>query len=153
MGKTVVDDKPRRFPGVLRPVGAVLPPLVRPAFRAAGQTVGQLIADWPAIVGTSVAEASTPRRFAAGTLTLGCSGPVAMELQHLAAMLMERINRHFGRPLVQRLRFVQEAVPTRAGTAVPRAEERPPVEIEGFAPGPLRDALGRLGARVAGEGA
>ena len=45
------------------------------------------------------------------TLTLACAGPVAMELQHMSEELVSRINRHLGRIVVQRLRFVQEVLP------------------------------------------
>jgi hypothetical protein len=103
--------------------------------------------DWPSIVGPALAAATVPRGLAGGTLTIGCSGPVALELQHLATTLIERINQHVGRVAVNRLRFVAEAVRATAAGAqpVPRAE---PVRIEGVAEGPLRDALSRLGAAV-----
>ncbi len=142
------DTSPRHVYGP-RPVGAVLPAIVRPAFRSQGAATAQLMADWPAIVGPALAAATRPNRLAAGTLTLGCAGPVALELQHLASQLIERINAHAGRPLVQRLRFTQ-AMPDRPDPAPPPRVPRrlDPVPVAGLPDGPLRDALAALGAAV-----
>lgn len=138
-----------RHPHGPRPIGALLPAVTRPAFKTHGPAAAQLLADWAAIVGPGFAATTTPRRFAAGTLTLGCAGPAALELQHLSAQLMERINTYLGRALVQRLRFVQD---TRPPPAPPRPRpRRPPVAVDGLPDGPLRDALGALGAAIGGE--
>ena len=79
-----------------RPLGALVPRIARPAFRARGAGTGQVMADWEAIVGPMLAAVSAPRRLAAGTLTIACAGPVAMELQHYATELISRINTHLG---------------------------------------------------------
>jgi len=147
-GKPDFADAPRHIFGP-RPVGALVPGLVRAAFKRSPATA-QVLADWEAIVGPMLAEATVPRKLAAGTLTLACAGPVALELQHFAPMLIERINTHLGRPAVERLRFVQVAprhappprpVPTTADPAAERAVAKLP-------PGPLRDALLALGRAV-----
>lgn len=138
-----------RHPYGPRPIAALLPGITRPAFKSAGPATAQLMADWPAIVGPSLAALAMPRRFAAGTLTLGCAGPAALELQHLSTQLIERINTHLGRAIVQRLRFVQDTTPPK-----PPARPRtpcPPITVEGLPPGPLRDALGALGAAIGNE--
>ena len=135
-----------RHPYGPRPVGALLPAITRPAFKSNGPAAAQLLADWPAIVGPALAATTVPRRFAAGTLTLGCTGPVALELQHLSSQLIERVNGHLGRAVVQRLRFVQDTRPPPV-PARPR-RVRPPVAVDGLPDGPLRDALGRLGAAI-----
>jgi len=93
-----------------------------------------------------------PIRFAAGTLTIGCAGPVAMELTHLAPQLIGRINAHLGKPMVERLRFVQQA-PAKAEPAARRAPAIPlpePVEqAVATVPGEeLRAALAKLGRGV-----
>lgn len=136
-----------RHPYGPRPIAALLPGITRPAFKSAGPAAAQVMADWTTIVGPSLAAMAIPRRFAAGTLTLGCTGPVALELQHLSLQLIERVNAYLGRAAVQRLRFVQDMSPPPAAPARPRAP-RPPVTIEGMPPGPLRDALGALGAAI-----
>lgn len=137
-----------RHPFGPRPVGALLPTVTRPAFRAQGAALAQLLADWPAVVGPALAGQTVPRRLAAGTLTLGCAGPVALELQHLAAQLIGRVNAHMGRTAVQRLRFVQEAPRGVAPVAAPPRPARVPVAVDGVPDGPLRDALGLLGAAL-----
>ena len=130
-----------------RPIGAMVPALTRPTFRKHVAAAAQLLTDWPAIVGPALSATTRPRRFAAGTLTLGCAGPVALELQHLAGPLMERINGHLGKPLVQRLRFVQEAEPARPAPARTHSA-RPPIAVDNFPDGELRDALAALGAAI-----
>ena len=135
-----------------RPIGAVLPAVTRPAFRSAGAALGMLVADWPDIIGPVLAGVTMPRRLAAGTLTLGCAGPVAIELQHLSRQVLERVNLHLGRSTVQRLRFVQEPASPKPVT-VRSANRAPltPVEVKGIADGPLHDALAALGAVVRAE--
>jgi hypothetical protein len=132
-----------------RPIGALMPKLVRAAFRRRSPATAQVIADWEAIVGPALAEATTPRRLAAGTLTLACAGPVALELQHLAPALMERINGHLGHAVVERLRFVQDPRPPPPAAPPPRALSRAAEPaVEGLPEGPLRDALLALGRAV-----
>lgn len=132
-----------------KPIGALLPAVTRPAFRSQGAATAQLMADWPSIVGPDLAASTVPRRLSAGTLTLGCGGPVALELQHLAGPLMERINGAMGRPAVQRLRFVQEMIRPPARPAARRPPpQAAPVPVDGMPDGPLRDALSALGQAI-----
>jgi len=129
-----------------------MPALVRPAFRGRAAGTAFVLADWPAIVGPAIAPLTTPQRLAGGTLTIGCSGPVAMELRHVAPALIERINSHLGRVAVSRLRFLQTAPPAATEAARPA---RPAVteadrkavagRLAALPPGALRDALERLG--------
>ena len=142
--------KAARHPFGPRPIGALVPGVTRPAFRKQSPAAAQLLSDWPLIVGPALAATAQPKRFHAGTLTLGCSGPAALELQHLAGPLVERINGHLGRPLVQRLRFVHQASP-QAPTPPRQRPRAEPLAIEGLPDGPLRDALGALGAAVAND--
>lgn len=148
---SATSKSPRRHSGATRHIGNVLPAVTRAAFRSAGPAAAQLIADWPLIVGPALAAVSVPRRFTAGTLTLGCSGPVAMELQHLSTQLIQRVNGHLGRPQVLRIRIVQDA------PQQPQEPGRQPVPqpgpvtlrvIDGLPDGPLRDALARLGGTL-----
>ena len=133
-----------------RTIGALVPGLTRPAFRKQSPAAAQLLADWVTIAGPALAASAQPKRFQAGTLTLGCTGPVALELQYLAGPLIERINTHLGRPLVQRLRFLQQA-PSAPPLPARRRPRAAPVAVEGLPEGPLRDALGALGAAIADD--
>lgn len=134
-----------------RPLGAVLPTVTRPALRRRGALAAILIADWEAIVGPRLADLTRPCRLVGGTLTLACSGPVALELQHQATLLTERINTQAGRALVQRLRFVHEEArrPARAPVPVAPRPAAPRVVVTGLPCGPLHDALQALGQRIA----
>jgi len=109
------------------------------------------MADWPGIVGPAIAAVTVPRRLTGGTLTIACSGPIAMELQHLGPQLIGRINAALGTVTVQTLRFVQQApagprkVPERAPVPLPETV-RGALDTVGNAP--LRDALARLARGV-----
>ncbi|HVC61297.1 MAG TPA: DUF721 domain-containing protein [Acetobacteraceae bacterium] len=140
-----------------RPLGALVPSVARPAFRKMGPGAGQVMADWDAIVGPMLAAVSAPRRLAAGTLTVACTGPVAMELQHYATELISRINTHLGTPAVRQLRFVQTIA--LAPQAPPPPPPMPPwvaaaaeTAVAALPEGELRVALAALGRAVlAGE--
>lgn len=142
-----------RFVHGPRPVGALVPAIARPAFRRTPAAVAQIMLDWPQIVGPGLAQVTEPRRLSGGTLTLACAGPMAMELQHMAIEVMNRINGHVGTPIVRALRFVQvhtlrpAAAPPRA--AIPQAAvAATEKKLNDFPPGELRDALARLGQQV-----
>ena len=132
-----------------RPVAALVPRLTRPVFRRKSPAGAQIMADWPELVGPALAAVTEPERLSAGTLTIACAGPVAMELQHLAPELIERLNAGLGRVVVERLRFRQR--PLAVATPPPRRRAPPgppPAPVEGVADPALRAALERLAARV-----
>ncbi|MBS0562581.1 MAG: DUF721 domain-containing protein [Proteobacteria bacterium] len=138
-----------------RALAALLPAVTRPAFRRRSPAGAQIMADWPAIVGPALAAVSAPRGLASGTLTIACSGPIALELAHLADELRGRINGHLGREAVAALRFVQTmpaappaAAPAPAPPPDPAARARAERALADLPPGPLRDALAGLGALV-----
>ena len=133
-----------------RAVGALVPGLVRPAFRKRAPATAQVLADWEAIIGPAIAAVSVPRKLFAGTLAIACTGPIAIELQHLAPQLIERINRHMGKIAVTRLRFIHDAPPSRAVPRPPRpvAVAQARAAVAGMPEGALRDALEALGRAV-----
>ncbi len=111
------------------------------------------MADWAAIVGPLLASVSAPRRLSAGTLTIACTGPVAIELQHYAGELTERINIHLGSPTVRALRFVQTALPAprpavAPGRVSPAAAAAAESAVSALPEGELREALAALGRAV-----
>jgi hypothetical protein len=136
-----------------RPLGALVPRVTRPVFRSMSPGTGQVMADWDAIVGPVLAAVSVPRRLAAGTLTIGCAGPVAMELQHYATELINRINAHLGTTTVRSLRFVQTMTVAPKAPAPPRPTppwiaEAAETAVAAVPDGELRTALAALGRAV-----
>jgi hypothetical protein len=112
---------------------------------------------WPGIVGPALADVTTPRRLSQGTLTIGCSGPVAMELQHLSIEVLARINQYLGSQVARRLRFVQITAAQAPVRLKPRrteaAETAASQAVAGLPDGPLRAALAALGRAVLTESA
>ena len=77
-----------------RSVGAVLPPIVRPAFRRRSPAAAQVLADWEAIVGPALAAATTPRKLFSGTLAIACAGPtIASQSASTCAVAGERLRK------------------------------------------------------------
>lgn len=151
-------EEPRHVYGP-RPLAALLPGVTRAALRGRHAAATTLRLDWAGIVGPQLAGETAPLRLASGTLTIACSGPIALELQHLSTALSERVNRHLGRDAVQRLRFVQmppAAVPAPAPAIgakrdLAAADARAAEAVAALPDGPLRDALLALGRAVLAE--
>lgn len=135
-----------------RPLAALLPRLTRPVFRRRSPAAAHLMTDWPEIVGPALAAQSMPQKLVGGTLTLRCSGPMAMELQHMAPMLVSKINGVLGQRLVERLRFVQGSLPPpKPKPKRPTPVSLPPrvnTALEDVTDPDLRAALARLGQGV-----
>jgi hypothetical protein len=141
--------EPARHPYGPRPLAALMPAITRAAFRRRSPAAAQVLLDWGEIVGPAVAAMAIPKRLVGTTLTLACSGPAALELQHLSAALIGRINAHLGRTAVEQLRFVQDGAPP--APPAPPPGRASPIAIADMAEGELRDALGRLGGAIAGR--
>jgi hypothetical protein len=87
-----------------------------------------------------------------GTLMLRVEGPAAIEIQHLAPQILERVNRFFGFAAVGRLTLRQAPLARRqrrkAATPDPEAVKRMAESLPGIEDESLKDALARLGASV-----
>jgi hypothetical protein len=140
-----------------RPIAAVVPVVTRNAFNRAAPGVSQIMEAWAGIVGPALSDVTTPRRLSQGTLTIGCSGPVAMELQHLSTEVLARINQYLGSNSVRRLRFVQIAALRAPGPVrlhpTKAAETADSQAVAHLPAGPLRTALAALGRAVSSESA
>ncbi|MFO0995629.1 MAG: DUF721 domain-containing protein [Alphaproteobacteria bacterium] len=153
-----MNDRRGRGPKAL---GAVLPELARKSLRRGGATLARLVADWPTIVGETLAPYCVPRRLVdrdqeneAATLVLGAHGPIALELQHLEPVLIERINAHLGYGAIKRIRLVQDAPRQGPSRAKPPARPsegpaQPLPDVGAVEDSELRAALARLGQAVA----
>jgi hypothetical protein len=136
---------------------------------ARGLSEASLIADWPAIVGETIARYArpiqlqwpprAPKRYpeaalAPSTLVLRVEGAFALEAQHSAAVIVARVNAHLGWHCVDKIVFRQGPLPPLKEKR--RPTPRPSAEAEAAASraassigdGDLRDALTRLGARA-----
>lgn len=149
------------------PVARLVAATAKPLLRRSEGTLARLALDWAEVVGPALATVTAPERLtgqgkAGGVLTIRASGPVALEVQHLAPQLLERIARHLGPGRVTRLKVVQgppkglaeEQAPPPVPPPIRPAEARHLREslraLSDFPEGPLRDALARLGRRMAG---
>lgn len=133
-----------------RGIAGLLAPVLRPAFRRRAPAAAQLLADWPQLAGADLTSRAVPVKFAGGTLTLGCTGPTAMELQMLEPQIIARLNLALGQNMVERLRFVQQ-VPRPPATPPARPLPRNIAPPPGLPEGPLGDALARLYQGIKGR--
>jgi hypothetical protein len=124
--------------------------------RHGGGVLGRLKAEWAAVVGAELAAATWPEALGRdGALKLRVASNLALELQHRAPLVIERINLFFGRAAVARLVLVQGPLPLPAppATAMPTplaAEEAEALDLRlgDIADPELRAALARLGRLV-----
>ena len=131
----------------LRALGANLPRIARRALGRRGFSDAGLIADWPNVVGTTIARCSQPLRltFARakerrnGTLMLRVAPGFALELQHLEPQLLERINSHLGYSAVAKLKFQQGPL-----TGIARARPRRPRALPPDVESDLNDKLSEV---------
>lgn len=113
----------------MRPVAELLPEVGGAAFRRFGFVQSAIVSRWREIVGERYARVSCPEsiRFppgkkSQGVLTLLVEGAHAPMMQHVAQAIIDRVNRFFGYPAVERLGFRQGIVQARKARS-PRAPE------------------------------
>jgi hypothetical protein len=83
---------------------------------------------------------------------LRVEGPAAIEIQHLAPLVLERVNRFFGWQVVGQLRLRQAPLRRAKRNTPPapniEAAQRIAAQLTEIRNGELRDALARLGAAI-----
>jgi len=148
-----------------RALAALLPKVAAPALRRRGFSAVEIVTNWAEIVGPALAGESAPERLSfahgarsGGTLHVRASGSIALEMQHLAPIIVERINTCFGYAAVARLALVQGPVRVLPADAPRRDPPPPPLDADRLGriesstsdiqPEELRDALRRLGISV-----
>lgn len=159
-------NKTRRGSSGPRLIGVVASRLTRPVLGKHGFAVGAIVTDWEAIVGRELAAHVVPSRvsFVRGERTEGtlhvrvAGGAFAMDVQHRAPILIERINAYFGYRAVARVKIAQGPISRR--TPVPPRTPNPldareqaalDAEVAPVEDGSLREALSRLGRAVLGR--
>lgn len=154
-------NKPARFdPKQLRDVAGKI---VGESFRRQGFASAELVTRWSEIAGAEVAAMSEPIKIQwqraargedpePGTLVLRVEGPAAIEIQHFANLICERVNQFLGWRAVARLALRQ--APLRRGarkqarTADPAVTARIAQSLTDIGDEGLKDALARLGAAI-----
>ena len=113
---TVAAKEPQRALRA-RSVSDMLPDVGRAAFRRFGFVQSSIVSRWREIVGERYAAVSSPEsiRFppgkrSEGVLTLVVEGAHAPMMQHVAPVIVERVNRFFGYNAVERVSFRQGVV-------------------------------------------
>jgi hypothetical protein len=123
------------------------------ALRKYGFAEERLLTHWPALIGEALGARTLPVRLRfsqgqrhGGTLFIRASGPTALEVQHLAPQIIERINGFFGYPAVAALRLEQGPVERLARAQAPAPSPLSPDDpaLEAVADQSLRQALARL---------
>lgn len=150
--------RPRRG---MTALGTLVPASVGPVFSKRGFAGADLAVHWTDIVGPQVARFCRPLQMqwpkggreagTGATLTVACSGAFALDLQQMAPVLLERLNRRLGWRCITRLAIRQ--MPVRP-IAPPPGRSRPSAEdvdeagriVAGIQSDDLRNALVRLGA-------
>jgi hypothetical protein len=155
----VTTPAPEREHRGFRAVGVAVSKLAAPILaRRGGGILVRLKAEWPTIVGPDWSAVSWPTMLGRdGVLKLRTAPGAALELQHRAPLLIERINLFFGRTVVTRLALVQGPLPLASGPSRPvirslsegeaRALDQRLSEVGDR---DLRAALARLGRAVNG---
>jgi len=121
-----------------RAVSDIVPNIGRAAFRRFGFVQSAVVSRWHEIVGDRYASVSAPEsiRFppgkrSDGVLNLVVEGAHAPMMQHVAPVIVERVNRFFGYQAVARVAFRQGLVQVaRTRSRTPPASLRPiPVDL------------------------
>jgi hypothetical protein len=154
-------NKPAR--SFAKPLRDLAGKIIGESFRRQGFASAELVTRWPDIVGSEVASVSEPvkiqwMRPAAGedsepgTLILRVEGPAAIEIQHQAGIICERVNRFLGWGAIARLALRQAPLRRGRGKAKRAADPAMAAEVAAtladIGDKDLKDALARLGAAI-----
>jgi len=156
-----MDNRRRSFP---RPLAELLAPTLSGVLKAQGFASAEILSRWANIVGPEVAAASEPLKInwprvrddetpEPATLVLRVEGPAALEIQHMSAVILERVNRFFGWQAIGRIALRQAPLrrPTRTRRPAapdPAAAARIAESLPNIKDDDLRQAIGRLGAAI-----
>jgi hypothetical protein len=150
-----------------RPLADLVGPALTAAFKRHGFASTEIVTHWEDIAGAEIAahcepiKITWPRQGTAGdgeerepaTLVLRCQGPAAIEIQHLAGVIVERVNRFLGWRAIDRVALRQAPLARRARPKPPpaidaEAARRIADRMTDITDERLRAALGRLGAAL-----
>ena len=154
----------KRAKSYARPLADLVRRTLADTFARQGFASTELVTHWNDIVGAEVAAHCEPVRLRwprrgdvdapePATLVLRVEGPVAIEIQHLSPVILERVNRFFGWRAVGRLALRQAPLARRnrpKASLAPDARSVAEVEktLSSVEDADLRAALARLGASI-----
>jgi hypothetical protein len=101
-------------PRGIKRISSALGEVVNPVYKKRGFAEAKLISDWEQIVGADIAAFALPVKLSGlrtdsdHTLVLKTSGGHALELQHLAPVILERIAAYMGYKAIQRIKIIHE---------------------------------------------
>ncbi len=154
-------NKPSR--SFAKPLRDLLGKVVGETFNRQGFASAELVTRWTEIAGTEIAAHSEPIKIQwprgnepgarpPGTLILRVEGPAAVEVQHLAGVICERVNRFLGWRAIERIALRQaplrRAAPASTATIDPAEAARIAADLPEIADDDLKQALARLGAAI-----
>ena len=136
----------------LRPLGESLGRVVKPLVKDRPLAETHLLLDWSSVVGEELAALARPLKVRfdrpaerlGGVLELACDGGAALELQHRAPLLIERVNAWLGYPAIARLRLKQVTRPKPSMPPPPR-----PTKAKPLPPAPPLPSIGDEGLDAA----
>jgi hypothetical protein len=154
-------NKPSR--SFAKPLRDVAGRIVGKTFTQQGFASAELVTRWTDIVGAEIAAHSEPIKIQwtrpadgegrePGTLVLRVDGPAAIEIQHLANVICERVNRFLGWRAIARV-ALRQAPLRRSAPKLPRgpdpaAAAQLAATMPDIADDDLRHALARLGTAI-----
>jgi hypothetical protein len=155
-------NKPARFQP--KPLHELVGKTIADLFARQGFASTGIITHWTEIVGPEIADHAEPIRMVwprrvheddpePASLVLRVEGPVALEIQHLSGVIIEKVNRFFGWRAVGRIQIRQAPLARRNKKAPPPAPDpavvaRLAAAMTDIKDDDLRGALARLGAAV-----
>jgi hypothetical protein len=147
-----------------RALAAPLAKLTRPVLDKRGRAFAALVGEWASLIGPALAPFTLPEKLSTGpasevepggVLTMRVAGAAALEIQHLAPQILERLNAFLGYTAVSRLKLLQAPMPLPADPPAPpprpltAAEKRAlKAATASVADDGLRQALEGLGQAV-----
>src|SRR6187402_2164356 len=117
---------PKPGPISAKPLAMLLNDVFAEAYAKQGFASRELVTRWPQIAGPEIAAHAEPLKMQwprpvegqpqePATLVLRVEGPMALEIQHSAHVILERVNRFFGWSAVGRLALRQAPLSRRKG--------------------------------------
>lgn len=143
-----------------QPLGREALPLLKGHLAKRGFAQVEIVTRWSEIAGTALAANCVPLKLSSSasgsTLSLLANDRAAIELQHQAPKLIDKINRYFGSVIVSKIKVVAGDLPRppqKPQTRRLTADEEAALAkmIAGVEDPALREALTRLGRNAMGE--